>query len=313
MNELGVAEPSIAQQGSQRRPDPGAAARRHRRRTARRKSSARPALLELKIVEQGPSASSKEALLPYNGQVPAGHGGRARRERRTGRRGAHASTTWCARPPAVTGRDLRNARPSLDENNQPAVSFTLNTEGAREVRQGDRREHRPRSSRSSSTAACSRRRASTARITSDGPHLPAASRRRRSQNLSLILRSGALPATLTYLEERTIGPSLGADSIRSGVIASVVGLLLVVALHADLLQAVGRERGRRAHLQPGHPARPDGLHRRGDDAARHRRLRADDGHRRRLERADLRAHQGGARRRSAACARRSTPASAACS
>jgi preprotein translocase subunit SecD len=43
-----------------------------------------------------------------------------------------------------------------------------------------------------------------------------------------VLRSGALPARLTYLEERTIGPSLGADSIRSGVIASVVGLILVV-------------------------------------------------------------------------------------
>ena len=50
-----------------------------------------------------------------------------------------------------------------------------------------------------------------------------------TQNLSLILRSGALPATMTYLEERTIGPTLGADSIRSGVLASVVGLLLVVS------------------------------------------------------------------------------------
>src|SRR5678809_344191 len=49
------------------------------------------------------------------------------------------------------------------------------------------------------------------------------------QNLSLILRSGALPATLTYLEENTIGPSLGADSIRSGIQASVVGLLLVMS------------------------------------------------------------------------------------
>ncbi|HEX8029853.1 MAG TPA: SecD/SecF family protein translocase subunit, partial [Vicinamibacterales bacterium] len=47
-------------------------------------------------------------------------------------------------------------------------------------------------------------------------------------NLALILRSGSLPATLTYLEERTIGPSLGADSIRSGVIASAVGLLLIM-------------------------------------------------------------------------------------
>ena len=49
------------------------------------------------------------------------------------------------------------------------------------------------------------------------------------QNLSLILRSGALPASLTYLEERTIGPTLGADSIRAGVLASLVGLLLVMS------------------------------------------------------------------------------------
>ena len=44
----------------------------------------------------------------------------------------------------------------------------------------------------------------------------------------MLMRSGALPASLTYLEERTIGPSLGADAIRSGVIASLVGLLLIV-------------------------------------------------------------------------------------
>src|SRR5207247_2000302 len=49
------------------------------------------------------------------------------------------------------------------------------------------------------------------------------------QTLSLLRRSGALPASLTYLQERTIGPSLGADSIRSGVTASIVGLLLVVS------------------------------------------------------------------------------------
>jgi preprotein translocase subunit SecD len=42
------------------------------------------------------------------------------------------------------------------------------------------------------------------------------------------MRSGALPANIVYLEERTVGPSLGADSIRQGVVASVVGLLLVV-------------------------------------------------------------------------------------
>ena len=65
------------------------------------------------------------------------------------------------------------------------------------------------------------------RITDNG-QITGSSRARRCNDLSLILKSGALPAPLTYLEERTIGPSLGADSIRSGVIASVVGLVLIV-------------------------------------------------------------------------------------
>ncbi len=47
-------------------------------------------------------------------------------------------------------------------------------------------------------------------------------------DLSLVLRSGALPASLTYLEERTVGPSLGADSIRAGVYASIGGLIAVI-------------------------------------------------------------------------------------
>lgn len=50
-----------------------------------------------------------------------------------------------------------------------------------------------------------------------------------AEDLALTLRSGALPAKLTYQEERTVGPSLGADSIRSGVYASIGGLLFVVA------------------------------------------------------------------------------------
>jgi preprotein translocase subunit SecD len=50
-----------------------------------------------------------------------------------------------------------------------------------------------------------------------------------AEDLALVLRSGALPAKVVYLEERTVGPSLGADSIRQGVTASIVGLLAVVA------------------------------------------------------------------------------------
>lgn len=50
-----------------------------------------------------------------------------------------------------------------------------------------------------------------------------------AQDLALLLRAGALPAPLTVLEERTVGPGLGADSIAAGKVASVVGLLLVIA------------------------------------------------------------------------------------
>src|SRR5207245_6140949 len=50
----------------------------------------------------------------------------------------------------------------------------------------------------------------------------------QADDLALTLRSGALPAGIQYQEERTVGPSLGADSIRSGVRASVLGLSLVV-------------------------------------------------------------------------------------
>jgi preprotein translocase subunit SecD len=49
-----------------------------------------------------------------------------------------------------------------------------------------------------------------------------------AEDLALTLRSGALPAPIEYLEERTVGPSLGQDSINAGVRASIVGLALVV-------------------------------------------------------------------------------------
>ncbi|MET3601085.1 protein translocase subunit SecDF [Martelella mangrovi] len=49
-----------------------------------------------------------------------------------------------------------------------------------------------------------------------------------ANDLAVLLRAGALPATLTVVEERTVGPSLGADSIRAGVLASVIGAALVV-------------------------------------------------------------------------------------
>jgi preprotein translocase subunit SecD len=65
------------------------------------------------------------------------------------------------------------------------------------------------------------------RIDSDG-RITGSFTQQEAADLALVLRSGALPTNLTYLEERTVGPSLGQDSIRAGVTASLGGLALVV-------------------------------------------------------------------------------------
>lgn len=61
----------------------------------------------------------------------------------------------------------------------------------------------------------------------------------QAKDLSMLLRAGALPAPLTVLEERTVGPDLGADSIRAGAIASVVGLVAVVVFMALIYGILG--------------------------------------------------------------------------
>ena len=105
---------------------------------------------------------------------------------------------------AVTGRDLRNAKPSLDENNRPAVSFSLNTDGARKFGKATgenigRRLAIILDGRVQSAPVIE------GRITDEG-RISGTFTQQEVQDLSLMLRSGALPASLTYLEERTVGP-----------------------------------------------------------------------------------------------------------
>jgi len=61
----------------------------------------------------------------------------------------------------------------------------------------------------------------------------------QAKDLSMILRSGALPAGIKYLEERTVGPSLGTDSIRSGVNAAIIGMLVVLVFMLVYYRAAG--------------------------------------------------------------------------
>jgi len=224
VNELGVTEPSIAQQGENGDQIlvqlPGVTDVERAKEIIRSTG-----LLELKIVEQGP-APTKEALMT-NGKVAdgmeivpgaAGGGGTA-----------DAGTVYylVKKVAAVSGQDLRNARVSVDENNRPAVSFTLSNEGGRKFGKVSG-ENIGRQLAIILDGRVQSAPTLESRITTEG-RITGSFTQEEVQNLSLILRSGALPATLTYLQERTIGPTLGADSIRSGVLASVVGLLLVVS------------------------------------------------------------------------------------
>jgi preprotein translocase subunit SecD len=218
VNELGVTEPSIAQQGADQIlvQLPGVTD------VERAKGIiGSPGLLELKIVEQGP-APTRDALL-VNGQVPQGmdivpgsNGGPG-----------DSSTVYylVKKVAAVTGQDLRNARASLDENSRPAVSFTLSNEGGRKFGKVSG-ENIGRQLAIILDGRVQSAPSLESRITTDG-RITGSFTQEEVTNLSLILRSGALPASLTYLQEQTIGPTLGADSVRSGVTASVVGLLLV--------------------------------------------------------------------------------------
>ena len=220
VNELGVTEPSIAQQGEDQIlvQLPGVSDVDRAKEVI-----GSPGMLELKLVEQGPAASREDLLRSTGGVVPANM------EVLTGpgdATGGGPVYYLVRRVAAVTGQDLRSARVQLDENNMPAVGFTLNSSGAAAfARVTGENIGRflaivlDKTVQSAPTI--------NGRISSDG-QIAGGFTQEEAQDLALILRSGALPATLTYLQEQTIGPTLGADSIRAGVLASLAGLALIV-------------------------------------------------------------------------------------
>ncbi len=225
INELGVAEPLVAPSGAGN--DQIIVELPGMTEPQRAKDIIRStALLELKLVEQGPSSDKAALLTSSNGVVPPtmeilpGSSSTAAGER------ADNVYYLVRKVPIVTGRDLRNAKPSLDENNRPAVSFELKSDGARKFSKATG-ENIGRylaivlDGRVQSAPVIEGRIADQGRISGNFTV-------QETQDLSLVLRSGALPASLTYLEEDTVGPTLGADSVKSGILASVVGLVLIV-------------------------------------------------------------------------------------
>ena len=129
--------------------------------------------------------------------------------------------------PVVTGEELVDAQPAFDQNGRPAVSFRFNPAGARKF--GD---YTAENIGNPFAIVLDSEVISAPVIQS---HIPGGSgiitgnfTVEESTNLAVLLRAGALPAGLDFLEERTIGPELGADSIKAGQIACVVAFIAVL-------------------------------------------------------------------------------------
>lgn len=146
--------------------------------------------------------------------------------------------------PAVTGEDLADAHVGSDsQSNRPNVSFSLNTKGAQifDRTTGDHIGERLAivldSVIHSAPVIQGRIPGGHGQITlGRGNHEQIF---REAQDLSVVLRAGALPAQLEFLEQRIVGPSLGQDSIKKGAYASMIGILLVFLFAAIYYRVSG--------------------------------------------------------------------------
>ena len=226
VNELGVAEPIVARQGADDQilvQLPGVTDVDRAKEVI-----GRTALLELKLVEQGPFLSEEAAMQAVGDVVPPDMEIVSGSEDVAATGGGTPGTVYyiVRRVAPVTGRDLRTSRPTLDENNLPAVSFTFNQDGAQRFGQFTEQNI------GRGLAVMLDNRVFTAptiqsRIADEG-RITGSFTQQEAQDLSLVLRTGALPAPMDVLEERTVGPTLGRESIRAGVTASLGGLTLVL-------------------------------------------------------------------------------------
>lgn len=185
------------------------------------------AQLELRLVKKdqgGPFSSIEAAVQANNGRIPDGYEILPYREDR----GEDNTIQYLVvnTSSVITGKHLKSARRSSDSNGAPAVGFFLNAEGAdlfsraTEQHVGERLAIVLDKTVSSAPTI-------NERIGAEGI-IHGRFTVQQAEDLALLLRSGALPASLTVLDERSVGASLGNDSIRAGVTASLIGFGLVV-------------------------------------------------------------------------------------
>ena len=191
------------------------------------------AQLEIKLVVGGPYASPEQARSQNNGILPANselahYTDRGRNE-------------WylLQRNPVVTGRDLRSATAGRDTQNPGAwqVAFSLSRQSGQRfgiftAANIGRNLSVVLDRRIQSVASIE------SRIESEGV-INNIDSQTEALDLALVLRAGALPASVEYLEERTVGASLGADSIRQGVRSAIYGVAIIVVVMLVYYRSAG--------------------------------------------------------------------------
>jgi preprotein translocase subunit SecD len=219
VNALGVAEPVIAATGN--RGDqilvqlPGVTDVEQAKRIIKR-----TAQLNLKLVEN--SAASQETLLQgVGGKVPDN----MEMARGQGERAGEPVFYLLRKEAMITGRDLKSARVGVDESNRPQINFSLNANSTDKFsRETGRNIGRQLAivldDEVMSAPVIQGRLGSENRITGRFST-------QEADELAKVLKAGALPATLKYLQELTVGASLGRDSIRDGVRASIAAMAFI--------------------------------------------------------------------------------------
>ena len=182
------------------------------------------AMLEIKQVIGGPYPSQAAALQANNGLIPADQlllqgntlGGRAEGEQ------------WflVSRVSAISGKDLRHADPTTDQNGQPDVNFQLTGEGGQ--RFFSFTSAHVKDSLGVVLDGKVREVATIDEPIRDQVQIRGHMDAQAAKDLAMILNSGALPASISYLNEEVVGASLGADSIRAGVRAAIIGMVAVL-------------------------------------------------------------------------------------
>ncbi|MGH9558388.1 MAG: protein translocase subunit SecD [Bryobacteraceae bacterium] len=180
------------------------------------------AMLELDEVRGGPFASREDALASKGGVLPLdsqvlNSGSKA---------GAAAEFYILAKTPVVTGRDIQNARAQQSQNGGWETNFVLSQQAAK------RFERFTGSNIGNRLAIVLDKVVISAPVIngkiSDNGVIEGLSGHDEAADLALNLRAGSLPATLRPLEERTVGPTLGSDSIRDGMYSGLAGVIAVI-------------------------------------------------------------------------------------